>query len=231
MSLRYRVITLATSKGGAGKSTLARALAAHWLASNFRPALVDADPQRGLAERHNPEGPLGSIPLQEEPEERVGDAIDEMARQYEPVIVDTAGFRNRTAVAAMVTSDLVLIPLKPSAEDVAGAIATYDLVQELNATPEREERPIAAAFVLTMTVRSTLIARHVRLQLEEAKLPLLRAEMAHRVSYPEAGIDGLSPSVTDPDGAAARDIAAIAQEIMSFGFHAERTSSTKEALR
>ncbi len=231
MSLRFRVITLATSKGGAGKSTLARALAAHWLALNFRPALVDADPQRGLAERHNPEGPLGSIPLQEEPEERVGEAIEELARQYEPVIVDTAGFRNRTAVTAMVSSDLVLIPLKPSAEDVAGALATHNLVKELNGTPEREGRPIEAAFVLTMTVRSTLIARHVRLQLEEAELPLLRAEMAHRVAYPEAGIDGLSPSVTDPDGAAARDIAAIAQEIMNPGFQVKRVSSAQEALR
>ena len=231
MSLRYQIITLATSKGGAGKSTLARALAAHWLALKFRPALVDADPQRGLAERHNPKGLLGSIPLQEEPEERVGEAIEELARQYEPVIVDTAGFRNRTAVTAMVSSDLVLIPLKPSAEDVAGALATHNLVKELNETPEREGRPIEAAFVLTMTVRSTLIARHVRLQLEEAKLPLLKAEMAHRVSYPEAGIDGLSPSVTDPDGAAARDIAAIAQEIMNPGFQVKRAFSAQEALR
>ena len=230
MSLKYRVITLATSKGGAGKSTLARALAANWLAMNFRPALIDADPQRGLAERHNPTGPLGKIPLEEEPEERVGETIEELTRHHEPVIVDTAGFRNRTAVTAMVGSDLVLIPLKPSAEDVAGALATYDLVKELNTTPERIDRPIAAAFVLTMTVRSTLIARHVRLQLEDAGLPLLKAEMAHRVSYPEAGIEGLSPSVIDPDGAAARDIAAIAQEIMNTGFPVARSSLVHEAL-
>jgi len=67
--------------------------------------------------------------------------------------------------------------------------------------------------VLTMTLRSTLIARHVRRQLEDAGLPLLAAEMAHRVSYPEAGIDGLAPSIIEPDGAAARDIAAIVHEI------------------
>ena len=30
--------------------------------------------------------------------------------------------------------------------------------------------------------------------------------MMNRVAYPEAGIGGLSPSITDPDGAAARDI-------------------------
>jgi hypothetical protein len=37
--------------------------------------------------------------------------------------------------------------------------------------------------------------------------------------YPEAGIEGLSPSITDPDGAAARDIAAIAQELMKLENH------------
>lgn len=215
MSLKYNVITLATSKGGAGKSTLARALAAHWLGTGMRPALIDADPQRGLAARHNPQGLLGRIPMHEEPEERVGELIDELKATYHPVIVDTAGFRNRTAVTDLVNSDLALIPLKPSAEDVEGALATYRLINELNQTPERADRPIVATLVLTMTLRSTLIARHVRRQLEEAGLPVLAAEMAHRVSYPEAGIEGLSPSITDPDGAAARDISAIVQEIMS----------------
>lgn len=219
MSLKYNVVTLATSKGGAGKSTLARALAAHWLGMGMRPALIDADPQRGLAARHNPQGLLGRIPIHEEPEERVGELIDELKATHHPVIVDTAGFRNRTAVTALVNSDLALIPLKPSAEDVEGALATFRLIDELNHTPERADQPIVATLVLTMTLRSTLIARHVRRQLEDAGLPVLAAEMAHRVSYPEAGIEGLSPSITDPDGAAARDISAIVQEIMSSTTH------------
>ena len=223
--MRYEVITLATSKGGAGKSTLARALAAYWRGIGLRPALIDADPQRGLAARHDPEGRLGDVPVHEEPEERVGELIDELRTKYKPVIVDTAGFRNRTAVTALVSCDLALIPLKPSAEDAEGAIATYELIKELNTTPERAGRPVKVAMVLTMTLRGTLISRHVRRQLEEAGMPLLRAEMAHRVSYPEAGIEGLSPSVIEPDGAAARDIASIVHEIMALGGAKVRSSS------
>ena len=67
----FKVITLVTSKGGVGKSALARSLAAHWFALGHRPALVDADPQRTLANRYNPDGPLGGIPVVAEPEERV----------------------------------------------------------------------------------------------------------------------------------------------------------------
>ncbi len=228
--MKFGVITLATSKGGAGKSTLARALAAYWVGVGLRPALIDADPQRGLAGRHNPVGLLGSISMHEEPEERVGALIEDLRSQHQPIIVDTAGFRNRTAVTALVNSDLALIPLKPSAEDAAGAVATFELIQELNDTPERAGRPIAVAMVLTMTMRGTLIARHVRRQLEEAGLPLLKAEMAHRVSYPEAGIDGLSPAVTEPDGAAARDVAAIIHELLGSGSKEVIKSLAKEAL-
>jgi chromosome partitioning protein len=110
---------------------------------------------------------------------------------------------------------------------VEAAIATYDLIQEINQTDEREGRPIKAAMILTMTMRGTVISRHVRLQLTSAGYPLLLAEMPNRVAYPEAGIDGLSPTTVDPDGAAARDIAALAQEIMKLENHELRNS--KEA--
>ena len=215
----FGVITLATSKGGAGKSTLARSLAAHWLALGHRPALVDADPQRSLANRYSPDGPLAGLPVIAEPEERVADAIDELRGKHAPVIVDTAGFRNRTTIAALVETDLAIIPLKPAVEDVDAAIATYDLIQEINQTEERAGRPIKVAMILTMTMRGTVIARHVRLQLTSAGYPLLVAEMPNRVAYPEAGIDGLSPTTVDPDGAAARDIAALASEIMKLENH------------
>ena len=212
----FDVITLATSKGGAGKSTLARSLAAHWLMVGQKPALIDADPQRTLANRHDPSGKLGAVPLVAEPEERVAQAIEELRGARRPIIVDTAGFRNRTTISALVASNLALIPLKPSAEDVDAAIATYELIGEINETPERAGDPIRVAMILTMGASNTVISRHVRSQLEGEGLPLLKAEMSNRVAYPESGIDGLSPIITDPDGAAARDIAAIAKELTKF---------------
>ena len=147
------VLTLATSKGGAGKSTLARSLAAHWLLVGHKPALVDADPQRSIANRHDATGKLGALPVIAEPELRVRDVIAELREKHAPVIVDTAGFRNRTSISALVASDIALIPLKPSAEDVEAAIATYELIQEINATPEgtRGTRRIRATSIPSRT--------------------------------------------------------------------------------
>ena len=215
----FGVITLATSKGGVGKSSLGRSLAAHWFTVGHKPALVDADPQRSLANRYDPEGRLGAVPVVAEPEERVDEVIEELRKRHAPVIVDTAGFRNRTTIGALVATDLALIPLKPAVEDVDAAIGTYELIREINEADEREGRLIKVAMILTMTLRGTVIARHVRDQLADAGYPLLKAEMLNRVAYPEAGIEGLSPCITDSDGAAARDIAAIAQELMKLENH------------
>ena len=227
----YDVITLATSKGGVGKSTLARGLAAYWYGLGHKPALIDADPEGRLIKRYNPKGPLGTIPVIAEPEELVAQLIEELRARHTPVIVDTAGFRNRTTISALVAADLAVIPLKPAPDDVDGAIATYGLIREINETPERRERPIRAAMILTMTMRGTVIARHVRGELESASYPLLQAEMPHRVSYPEASIQGLSPGVTDPDGAAARDIAKIVHELLKFENHEFMKSSDEEVIK
>jgi chromosome partitioning protein len=171
------------------------------------------------------------VPVIAEPEERVSEAIEELRARHTPVIVDTAGFRNRTTISALVAADLAIIPLKPAAEDLDCALATFDLIREINATPERSGNPIRTAMVLTMTMRGTVIARHVRSQLEEAGYPLLKAEMPHRVAYPEAGIEGLSPSVKDPGGAAARDIAAIVHEILNSDTNEIMGSSDHEIMK
>lgn len=227
----FDIIALATSKGGVGKSTLARGLAAHWFALGRKPALIDADPTATLSKRYNPQGKLGAVPVIAEPEELVAEVIEKLRARHTPVIVDTAGFRNRTTISALVAADLAIIPLKPAAEDLDCAVATYDLIREINETPERSGHPIRTAMILTMTMRGTVIARHVRNQLEAAGYPLLQAEMPHRVAYPEAGIEGLSPSVTDPDGAAARDIAAIVHELLDLQNHESMKSSDNEVMK
>ncbi len=208
-----KIVTLATSKGGAGKSTLARNLAAHWVNIGFKVAIIDADPQGSIINRHDPEGELKELHVVAEPEETVSQVIQDLKEQYDYLIVDTGGFRNRTTVRALIETDLAIIPLKPSADDVSGALETHNLINELNKTPERVGRPIKYRMIITMSQQGTIIAKHVRNELEQLGYLVLKAEMYHRVAYPEAAINGLSPCITDPEGAAARDITNIVKEL------------------
>jgi chromosome partitioning protein len=208
-----KILTLATSKGGVGKSTLARNLAAHWLNIGHKVAVIDADPQGSIIGRHNPEGPLSQLTVITEPEENVSNVIDEIKGNYSHIIIDTGGFRNRTTIRALVKSDLALIPLKASSDDVAGALETHSLIQELNKTSERASNPIKYRFLLTMTSHGIILAKQLRSELEALGYMILKSEMYHRIIYPETAIQGLSPCITDPEGPAARDISMIVSEI------------------
>ncbi|MDC0865184.1 ParA family protein [Rickettsiaceae bacterium] len=211
--MRAKVITLATSKGGVGKSTLARNLAAYWLNIGQKVAIIDSDPQGSIIGRHDPNGELKELTVISEPEESVAQLVDEIKEKYTHIIIDTGGFRNRTTIRALIKADLAIIPLKASADDVAGALETHGLICELNKTPERMSSPIKYRMILTMTQTGTVIAKHVRSELKNKGYLLIEPEMYHRVIYPETAINGLSPCITDPDGPASRDIASIIQSI------------------
>jgi len=213
-----KIITLTTSKGGAGKSTLTRNLGAHWVNMGHRVAVIDADPQGSIISRHNVEGALKKMIVVADPEETITNTINELRDKTDFLLIDTGGFRNKTTIRALVETDLALIPLKPSADDVAGAVTTHNLIEEINQTPERAGRSITYRMILTMTQQGTIISKHVRAELKEMGYLLIDSEMYHRVAYPEAAIAGLSPCILDPEGPAARDIAAIVAELNKVVF-------------
>lgn len=157
---------------------------------------------------------MGKVKVVADPEvETIQSTIDELASRHSVVLVDTAGFRNQTTIMACVTADIVLIPFKPAAEDVREALAMLDLINELNATPERKQAPIDTRLVMTMVTPGTLIARQVRKELEKGGYPILETDVMQRVAFPELSMRGLAPSLVDPDGSAARNIAAVAAEL------------------
>jgi chromosome partitioning protein len=153
--------------------------------------------------------------------ETIGVTIAGLRARHGVVIVDTAGFRNQTTIAACVAADVVVIPLKPAAEDMRESVAMLNLVEELNGTPERRGPPIKAELVSTMVTPGTVIARQVRKELEKAGYPLLDAEVAQRVAFPELSMPGVPPSLVEPDGAAARDIGRVVGELNNLWISAD----------
>ena len=220
------VIVLATSKGGAGKTTLATCLAAHWHNLGMKVAIIDADPQGSIIKSYDPDGPMGCIKVISDPENTVSHTISDIKKDYDLVIVDTGGFSNQTAAMAIVSGDLVLIPSKTSALDIQRAIETHGLIKDLNFTPERAGKPITYRMVLTMTVQGTVISRQVKQELKEMGYLLIESELHNRVVYQEGTLDGVPPNLKDQDSAAALDVAGIAREISDIRSKAEHKNET-----
>ena len=199
------IITVATMKGGSGKSTVASCLAVHWHLQGRRPTIIDADPQRSIARLATRERALGGVSVMEDTTEDAWKTARRLSAAGAPVIIDTPGFRSATTLGCIAITDLLLVPVKPSPFDVDRMLDTLDVLLKV-------ERPVFRC-LLTQTTRDSVIARHVRSELTEVGLPLLRSEMMNRVAYPEAALWGATPSLIDRAGPAARDIAAIVEEI------------------
>jgi chromosome partitioning protein len=144
----------------------------------------------------------------EDATENAGQTARRLAGQSGPVIIDTPGFRSRATLACVGATDFVLVPVKPSPFDVDRMLDTLNIL--INGAAG--QRP-AFRCLLTQTTRDSVIAKHIRSELTEAGFPVLKNEMTNRVIYAEAALWGATPSLLDNDGAAARDIGAIAQEV------------------
>ena len=207
------IVVMATLKGGSGKSTAAACLAAHCQLGGVRAAMIDADPQASLLHWQGLGDPPLDLPIIADTSEAVAQRARELARDVELVIIDTAGFRNRTMIEALAVADMAVIPIKASPLDIAAAIETVRLIEEVNATEERRARPMAYRLLLTQVTVGSAVARHVRAELAQSGYALFEAELANRVVYAEASIVGRMPIHIDAESAAARDGEAFAREV------------------
>jgi chromosome partitioning protein len=202
-----QIITVATMKGGSGKSTMASCLAVHWHLSGRRTTIIDADPQRSIARLAAREKALGGVTVVEDASENAWKTARNLASSG-PIIIDTPGFRSLATLACIAAADFLLVPVKASPLDIDRMLDTLKLLIE----GEEGERRLFRC-VLTQTTRESVISKHIRAELIEAGYPVLNSEMTNRVAYAEAGLWGATPSLIDRNGAAAREIAAIAEEI------------------
>jgi chromosome partitioning protein len=202
-----QIITVATMKGGSGKSTLASCLAVHWHMCGRSSTIVDADPQRSISRLAAREKALGGVKVVEDASENAWKTARDLAATG-PIIIDTPGFRSLATLACMAAADFLLVPVKASPLDIDRMVDTLNSLLEGDEGQRRFFR-----CVLTQTTRDSVIAKHIRAELIENGFPVLQNEMTNRVAYAEAALWGATPSLIENSGAAAREIAAIADEV------------------
>ena len=205
-----QIITVATMKGGSGKSTLASCLAVHWHLSGRPSTIVDADPQRSISRIAAREKALGGVKVVEDASENAWKTARNLGATG-PIIIDTPGFRSLATLACIAAADFLLVPVKASPLDIDRMLDTLHSLLEGDEGQRRFFR-----CVLTQTTRDSVIAKHIRNELIENGFPVLDNEMTNRVAYAEAALWGATPTMIEKSGAAAREIAAIADEVDSL---------------
>lgn len=175
------VITFASSKGGAGKTTSAIVLATT-LSKRYKVVLIDADPAHRLmswAEK-------GKLPermkvLSSKGEHYIHDEIDRAQQVADFVVVDLEGAATRLNAYIMGESDLVIIPMGDEQPDAEGAIETLAQLQ-LEARALRREIPVRILFCRTQAAVKSRLAKSLNAQVRE-KIGSFTTELNNRTAF------------------------------------------------
>lgn len=135
----------------------------------------------------------------------------ELARRADHIIIDGPPRIAALARSALLAAERVLIPVQPSPYDVWASAEMVALIREAQVF-----RPaLRAAFVINRRVSTTIIGREARQSLAEQPLPRC-ARVHQRIVFADSVAAGRLARETAPDSAAAREIAALTDELLRW---------------
>ena len=201
-----RILTLASQKGGTGKTTLAAHLAVEAERSKTGPvAVIDTDPQGSLAAWWNTRE--AAIPLFAAFNiAQLTDPLQRLRQQgIKLVIIDTPPQTLDTINNANAVADFVLIPPRPSPHDLRAVAAVVEMVEEA-------KKPFC--FVINgATPRSIIAKQAVSALAEHGKVA--PATIHQRVDFAASMVDGRTVSELAPESPSAREIALLWEYVLT----------------
>jgi chromosome partitioning protein len=132
-----KIIVIGSFKGGVGKSTLTINIIGHLLAKNKKVCVVDADPQKSVTNWI--ETRLSKNLLNEsdnltavEKSGRLERDLKLLKKDYDYIVVDTAGRENKELNSALLVADLVISPCQSSQLDLDTVPKFFKMLNEVS---------------------------------------------------------------------------------------------------
>lgn len=214
------IIVTASSKGGAGKSTLTLVLAQALHAMGASVSIVDADPNRPLLRWRGGKSESAIEVIGDVTESNIIKVIREQSAKRQFVLVDLEGTANRLVSRAITQADLVLIPLQASALDSNEAGRAVGLIREEEETLEGRIIPYRIIMTRTNPLITTKIESGIYQALADAKIALMKTRLHERQAYKAIFVRRLALSELDDTvnglSAAVENAERLAEEVVDI---------------
>ena len=217
MQKQARIITIVHGKGGVGKTTVSMLVAAEIAERGYRTLVAECDAQASASAWASaaPEGlpfPAAVVNLSAY-EGKVHREIQKHVHNYDFIVVDCPpGLESLAPQAAILISDLVIIPLPPSPADLWSARGIKKLLEH-----GKDFNPALIAVVLPNRVVRTSLSNAIMRELAEFGIPLMSSRLTNRTAYQEAVVSGVSISALGRDAKAAKEeVSALVDEVLAL---------------
>lgn len=195
------IITVASFKGGVGKTTTAVHISAY-LQKKKPTLLIDGDPNRSATAYMK----RGSLPFT---------VVDERgaakyARDYEHIVIDTEARPEEDDLRSLAGGcDLLVIPTTPEAMAIDALLLTVEALEKVNAENYR-------ILLTVVPPRPNRDGEEARELLEERGLPLFKSEIRRLIAFQKASLAGVPVyAANDPRAKLAwEDYNKVGKEIM-----------------
>ncbi|KLF28670.1 chromosome partitioning protein ParA [Klebsiella aerogenes] len=202
-----KVISFLNPKGGSGKTTSVINIATS-IARNNKVAVVDTDPQQSLANWNKAE--KANFDVFTVTSEKDVYTIRKELKDYPYVIIDGAGALSVITAAAVMVSDLVIIPVTPSPLDFSASGAVISVLEA-----QAYNRPVECRFLITRKIEQATMLNVLRESIAATGIAPLRTAITQRQSYVKSVLDGETVFDTN-DGAAKGEVEVLAAEILKI---------------
>lgn len=208
------VISFASSKGGAGKSTSAVILATELAERGAGVTIIDADPNRPVVKwARRPGKPETLTVIGDVTEKTIIDSIEQESRRAAFVVVDLEGTASRMIPYAMSRSDLVIVPTRGSILDAVEAVSAIREVKEQEKA-FRTVIPSAVLFTCTSAAIRPRTLSSIEAEFIENGIPVFKTRIHDREAFRALFSFGGTLSKLNPDQV--RNIQAAVDNARSF---------------